>query len=418
MFHWICPECGREIAPSMKECPACDPSAPAPAAARPAPVEVALTPEVVSTPVGSIRGQWRSAGAVIVDAEPAPACAPEPEPPAAAAALLVEEEPPVPLDPLAMLAEAVQAGHLPIPGWLDRVAGPQPQLRGKDGEPEQSVPAPVPPGHGPHEPSLPDAGRTHTQRHWLATQCMAAVPRGFVGPEAFAPGPPLRPALEKASAAPPLGELCEDAAAVERIRPARPSARPKGAAGPGITLAGPTLPPELVSLTAAGISAPLTNVAPRPAGGARMPGWMVSLLVAVGLAGACLGLVFYLVPGMLAERAPATTPPSAPRAASSPLAQYVEVTGFRFITDAKRNPEIHYLVVNHSSALLNGVTVFVTLRSRAAQPNQPPLSQFSFRMPNLGPYESREMTSAIEKVTRPGPLPDWRDLIVQVDVAP
>src|SRR6476646_4665100 len=27
MFHWICPECGQEIAPGVKECPACEPQA-------------------------------------------------------------------------------------------------------------------------------------------------------------------------------------------------------------------------------------------------------------------------------------------------------------------------------------------------------------------------------------------------------
>src|SRR6478736_2641359 len=27
MFHWICPETGREIAPTVRECPACDPKA-------------------------------------------------------------------------------------------------------------------------------------------------------------------------------------------------------------------------------------------------------------------------------------------------------------------------------------------------------------------------------------------------------
>ena len=27
MFHWICPECGQEIAPGVKECPVCDPQA-------------------------------------------------------------------------------------------------------------------------------------------------------------------------------------------------------------------------------------------------------------------------------------------------------------------------------------------------------------------------------------------------------
>src|SRR5258706_14582838 len=38
MFHWICPECGREIAPTVRECPVCDPVA--------ARVETALAGEV------------------------------------------------------------------------------------------------------------------------------------------------------------------------------------------------------------------------------------------------------------------------------------------------------------------------------------------------------------------------------------
>jgi len=38
MFHWICPECGREIAPTVRECPVCDPVA--------ATVEIALAGEV------------------------------------------------------------------------------------------------------------------------------------------------------------------------------------------------------------------------------------------------------------------------------------------------------------------------------------------------------------------------------------
>ena len=41
MFHWICPECGREIPPSVKECPACDPLAVVPAT----PAEEAPTEE-------------------------------------------------------------------------------------------------------------------------------------------------------------------------------------------------------------------------------------------------------------------------------------------------------------------------------------------------------------------------------------
>src|SRR5438093_185793 len=31
MFHWICPECGQEIAPGIKECRVCEPETAAPA---------------------------------------------------------------------------------------------------------------------------------------------------------------------------------------------------------------------------------------------------------------------------------------------------------------------------------------------------------------------------------------------------
>src|SRR5579883_3163932 len=45
MFHWICPECGREIPPAVKECPACDPKA------QVQPIPAALAPVVAETPV-------------------------------------------------------------------------------------------------------------------------------------------------------------------------------------------------------------------------------------------------------------------------------------------------------------------------------------------------------------------------------
>src|SRR6266404_2953356 len=46
MFHWICPECGREIPPAMKECPACDPAAaPLPPTPRPM-ADIRVEPEM------------------------------------------------------------------------------------------------------------------------------------------------------------------------------------------------------------------------------------------------------------------------------------------------------------------------------------------------------------------------------------
>src|SRR5579862_4212080 len=41
MFHWICPECGREIPPTVRECAVCDPRT---IAEEPAPVGVVEAP--------------------------------------------------------------------------------------------------------------------------------------------------------------------------------------------------------------------------------------------------------------------------------------------------------------------------------------------------------------------------------------
>ena len=81
-----------------------------------------------------------------------------------------------------------------------------------------------------------------------------------------------------------------------------------------------------------------------------------------------------------------------------------------------KKPQIRYLVVNHSSAPLNSVTVFVTLRPPGWKAGQPPLSRFSFRSPALAAFEAKEMASPIERVIGPLDLPDWQDLHADVEV--
>lgn len=516
MFHWICPECGREIAPTVRECPACDPNA-EPLAAAPASEPAvdqpaALTPEIVAS--SPARSQGRSPaftegrfsgkfGVPVLDAEtvvtaiPEPAAviphepyiapptpAREPErlgpvfrgpasitvaappaedsgdvpvaaPPAASSLPAAAQGPPPapptpepeileasspllpdasqlpldfsapaqPPDPLLALVEGVQPGYVP----MQTLASLRP--KGAPLAPRKGQPEPL--SSEGSSPATPDPRPRHRE-HALGTAAalkqapQAAAsgpgPRGLNGPEPAEPGAPQRPAPELPPPELPIGSLQGEStgAVMSRIRPVNPTPMPRGGEPMArVTLAGPTLPHELTSLAAAGISAPLAERA-RKAQTPSFPGWAVSFLVAVILLAGSLGLAFYLMPGMLAGSPPApvkTEVKEEPRPASHPLAKYVEVTGFRFVTERDRSASIHYLVVNHSPALLSGVTVFVTLRTKDAQPGQPPMSTFSFPMPDLGPYESKEMISSIEKVTRPGLLPDWRDLNVQVDIA-
>jgi NTP pyrophosphatase (non-canonical NTP hydrolase) len=78
--------------------------------------------------------------------------------------------------------------------------------------------------------------------------------------------------------------------------------------------------------------------------------------------------------------------------------------------------EIRYNVVNHSAAELGDLTLHVLLRATTAQESQPPVSRFSFKLPSLGPYESREMVSVVEKINRVYEIPDWRNLKAEFQI--
>ena len=197
--------------------------------------------------------------------------------------------------------------------------------------------------------------------------------------------------------------------------------------GPRITLPGPTLPPELTRLQDANVvtvigeqTAQRTMEALPPA---KAPGWLVSALVMIVMLAAGLAVVYFLLlPRTVADAKPAPTPAAAatgpaPTSGNSPLAKFVEVTGFRIVTspgDPARKSEVQYLVVNHSDADISDANVFITLRS--AKPGQAPLCRFSFKVPSLGPFEAKEMASPIEKTARGISLPDWQDVRADVQI--
>ncbi|HTS78790.1 MAG TPA: hypothetical protein VMG40_21440 [Bryobacteraceae bacterium] len=188
--------------------------------------------------------------------------------------------------------------------------------------------------------------------------------------------------------------------------------------GPRITLPGPLLPPELQQrknlrvLTAVGQQKRRIT----------LPGWMVSLAAMLALLIVGIFAVTYLLPASHSAAnaktavAPVETPANSPEA-SHALSEYIEVTGFRFVMDLNKKSEIHYLVVNHSASELSDMTVYVTVKTANAKPGQPPVCRFSFRSPGLAPFESREMVSSIEKLSRPITLPDWHDLKADVQIS-
>lgn len=285
-----------------------------------------------------------------------------------------------------------------------------------------AVPEPAPPVAIP-EPTVPQPAPA------LSVESIKPEP---TTPEMPPAGPPLAMDLAASSAElpspeqPPSGSWLQlaglqdyKAAARRAMQPAAPPVKIMTPdSGPRITLPGPALPPSLHSLQNAKVSVVPTKTRREKRG---LPGWAVSMLFVIGIPAFGAALLFYFMPlsrSNAETKAPVPEPDTAVvQASSHPLAQSIEVTGFRFIVDLNKKSEIHYLVVNHSPAALTDMTIYVTLRSADAKPGQPPVCRFSFRAPTLAPFESKEMTSPIEKLTRPVALPEWQDLRSDVQVA-
>jgi len=158
-----------------------------------------------------------------------------------------------------------------------------------------------------------------------------------------------------------------------------------------------------------------------------IPGWLATALIVGTVLGAGFNSVFSIVPrsgseakapvGAVEAAEPSPVATSSAGSATS-LSKTIEVTGFLIRVEPGKKSEIQYLVVNHTPNPFSGVTVYVTLHTANALAGQAPLGKFAFLGPKLGPYASKEMSSAIEGVTRPITMPDWQDLRADVEIGP
>jgi hypothetical protein len=150
-----------------------------------------------------------------------------------------------------------------------------------------------------------------------------------------------------------------------------------------------------------------------------MAPWLVTVLVAAGLV-AVGGLVYYLTrsnpetaPVTHLEKAgPAVPVPGKPH----PLAKYIEVTGIRITEDASQKAQVQFLVVNHSGADIADLAGAISLKPAGAKPEQAAVASFSFKVPSLGPYESKEVKTTVHSNLRAYELPDWQFLQAQFEI--
>ncbi len=249
----------------------------------------------------------------------------------------------------------------------------------------------------------------------VATSPLGAKLLALPTPPSHALQPNALP-LNLAPALAPLGNYSPLAG--RPLQPAIPETQIlKRECAPRTTLPGPMLTRRLVKFADRELSA-------IPPGLLRMkkrliPGWMASALIIGTLLGAGFTSVMSFVRPAADGKQVAVAEAAAPVVPSAvPASSPIEVTGFRIETDPAKRPEIQYLVVNHSPLRVTGVNVNVTLYAADAKAGQPALCNFQFAAPNLGPFQSKDMTSSIDPETRPVNVPDWQNLRASVEIVP
>jgi len=58
----------------------------------------------------------------------------------------------------------------------------------------------------------------------------------------------------------------------------------------------------------------------------------------------------------------------------------------------------------------------VNLQARTSKKDEESVGSFSFKLPLLGPYESKEMSSVVDTKLKVYELPDWQNLQEQLQI--
>src|SRR5262249_40105437 len=145
-------------------------------------------------------------------------------------------------------------------------------------------------------------------------------------------------------------------------------------------------------------------------------------LFALAFGGVVLG-AYYLV-NLKSEPAAAPAekaavlenPPPAAAARNNPIAKQIEIVGLRLTQNKAKKTEVRFLVVNHSGVDIQDLAANVNLQARTAKKDDEPIGAFSFKVADLGPYESKELTSVVNTKLKVYELPDWQNLQEQLQI--
>ena len=160
---------------------------------------------------------------------------------------------------------------------------------------------------------------------------------------------------------------------------------------------------------------------PLPARGLNLPVWLMTILFAMAIGGVVFGILWMVSTNRgSAGNGPAPiasveSPAAKPGTKTNPLQKYIEVSGVRFVQDAKKKTMAKFVLINHSEADINGLAGNVTIWGRTQKSEEDAQGTFSFNT-NLAPYESKELSVPLNTKRKIYELGDWQNLTTDVQI--
>jgi hypothetical protein len=247
---------------------------------------------------------------------------------------------------------------------------------------------------------------------WICPQCGREVPPAYNdcpdcakktaaggGEPAILP-PANPPAAPPPSAPPPL-----------------PPAQPYYQQPPQAPQAQPYYPP---TPQAPAQAPPQGYYAPAPRG-LNLPVWLMTIVFALAIAGVVFGIIWMVSTNRgSAGNGPAPiasveSPAAKPGAKTNPIQKYIEVSGVRFVQDAKQKTLAKFVIVNHSGADISGLAGNVTIWGRTQKSEEDAQGTFSFTT-SLAPYESKELSVPLVTKRKMYELADWQNITTDVQI--
>jgi len=153
-----------------------------------------------------------------------------------------------------------------------------------------------------------------------------------------------------------------------------------------------------------------------------MPTWLLSIIFSLAFVGLGAG-VYWAIQHFKEGGAPVAasgttleTPTGKTAARPNPYQKFIEVTGVRLYQDSKKKVAARFLVVNHSESDLAELAANVEIRGRTGKEGEAPVGSFKFKVPSLGPNESKELTVPVDTRLKAYELPDWQNIDARVQV--